>query len=49
MYSNAGIKEVILCDDNRKDVEEIKKDYLKNMKISYVKNMSEVIELALES
>jgi ATP-dependent Lon protease len=47
--NRAGIKEVILCDDNRKDVEEIKKDYLKNMKISYVKNMSDVIELALES
>ena len=46
--NRAGIKEVILCDANRKDVEEIKKDYLKNMKISYVKNMSEVIELALE-
>ena len=46
--NRAGIKEVILCDANRKDVEEIKKDYIKNMKVSYVKTMSEVIELALE-
>ncbi|MFC6266940.1 endopeptidase La [Frigoriflavimonas asaccharolytica] len=46
--NRAGIKEVILCDANRKDVEEIKKDYIKNMKVSYVKTMSEVIALALE-
>ena len=46
--NRAGIKEVILCGANRKDVEEIKKDYIKNMKVSYVKTMSEVIELALE-
>ena len=46
--NRAGIKEIILCADNRKDVEEIKKDYIKNMKISYVKTMSEVINLALE-
>lgn len=47
--SRAGITEVILCEANRKDVEEIKKNYLKNIKISYVKTMSEVVELALES
>lgn len=46
--SRAGIKEVILCEANRKDVEEIKKDYLKNIKISYVTKMSEVIDLAIE-
>lgn len=44
--SRAGIKEIILCEANRKDVEEIKKDYLKNLKISYVSRMSEVIDLA---
>ena len=46
--ARAGIKEIILCEANRKDVEEIKKDYLKNLKINYVNRMSEVIELALE-
>lgn len=46
--NRAGIKEVILCEANRKDVEEIKKDYLKNLKVSYVNRMSDVIEIALE-
>ena len=46
--TRAGIKDIILCDANRKDVEEIKKDYLKNLNIHYVKRMSEVIELALD-
>ena len=43
----AGIKEILLCEDNRRDVEQIKKEYLKDLKISYVKNMLEVIDLAL--
>ena len=46
--NRAGIKEVILCEANRKDVEEIKKDYLNNLTINYIERMSEVIELALE-
>ena len=46
--TRAGIKEVILCDANRMDVEKIKKDYLKNLKISYVNRMSDVIDLAIE-
>lgn len=46
--ARAGIKEIILCDANRKDVEEIKKDYLKTLHINYVSRMSEVIDLALE-
>lgn len=46
--TRAGIKEVILCEANRKDVNEIKQDYLKKLKISYVNRMSEVIEIALE-
>ena len=47
--ARAGIKEIILCEANRKDVEEIKKDYLKTLKINYVQRMSEVIDLAIES
>lgn len=46
--TRAGIKEVILCEANRKDVEEIKQDYLKNLKVHYVNRMEEVIDLALE-
>ncbi|WP_090081250.1 endopeptidase La [Halpernia frigidisoli] len=46
--NRAGIVEIILCEANRKDVEEIKKDYLKNLKINYIERMSEVIDLALE-
>jgi ATP-dependent Lon protease len=46
--TRAGIKEVILCEANRKDVEEIKKDYLKNLKVHYVSRMEEVIDIALE-
>ncbi len=43
----AGIKEVILCEDNRKDVEYIKADYLKGLTFNYVKHMEEVLKLAL--
>ena len=45
--TRAGVKQVILCEDNRKDVEEINKDYLKNLKIHYVTHMEEVIKLAI--
>lgn len=44
----SGVKEVILCQENRKDVEEIKGDYFNHLKIHYVKEMAEVINLALE-
>ena len=43
----ANIKEIILCKDNRKDIEEIKADYIKNLNFHYVENMSEVINAAL--
>ncbi len=43
----ANIKELILCKDNRKDVEEIKQSYLKGLKFHYVAEMKDVIELAL--
>ena len=46
--NRAGVKEVILCEDNRKDVEEIKQDYLKGMKIRYVKHMKDVIKHAIQ-
>jgi ATP-dependent Lon protease len=43
----AQIKEIILCEKNRKDVEEIKADYLKGLTFHYVKKMDEVLEIAL--
>jgi ATP-dependent Lon protease len=43
----ANIKEIILCADNRKDVEDIKPEYLKGLKFHYVTDMMEVIDLAL--
>lgn len=46
--TRAGIREIILCDANRKDVEEIRKDYLKSLKVHYVNRMGEVIDLAIE-
>lgn len=45
--TRAGVKQVILCEANRKDVEEINKNYLKNLKIHYVTHMEEVIKLAI--
>lgn len=43
----AGIKEIILCAQNRKDVEEINKAYIKGLTFHYVSEMKEVLELAL--
>ncbi len=43
----AKIKEIILCEENRKDVLEIKEAYLKGLKFHYVKEMHEVIEIAV--
>jgi len=43
----ANIKEIILCKANKKDVLEIKEDYVKDLKFHYVTTMSEVIHLAL--
>jgi ATP-dependent Lon protease len=43
----AGIKEVILCADNKKDVDDIKPDYLKGLSFHYVSQMEEVLQYAL--
>ena len=44
----AGMKEIILCERNAKDVEQINKAYIKNMRFHYVKTMDEVVALALQ-
>ncbi len=43
----ANIKEIILCNDNRKDILEIKESYLKGLTFHYVTDMKQVIEIAL--
>ncbi|PWK29060.1 ATP-dependent Lon protease [Arcicella aurantiaca] len=43
----AGIKEVILCYKNRKDVEEITPSYISDVKFHYVDYVDEVLEIAL--
>ena len=44
----AGLKEVILCWQNEKDVQEINPEYIKGIKLHYVKTMNQVLELALQ-
>ncbi|HEY0262511.1 MAG TPA: S16 family serine protease, partial [Chitinophagales bacterium] len=44
----AGIKEIILSERNRKNIEAIEPLYIKNLKVHYVKTMDEVLELALQ-
>ena len=43
----SGIKEIILCSRNRKDIEEIDKVYIRNIKIHYVDHVDEVLGIAL--
>ncbi|MDX5325672.1 MAG: endopeptidase La [Bacteroidota bacterium] len=43
----ANIKDIILCENNRKDIEEIEPDYLKGLDFHYVRKMEEVLDLAL--
>jgi len=41
------IKEIILCESNRKDIEEINANYLKGLQFHFVKEMHEVLALAI--
>ncbi|OUR91049.1 endopeptidase La [Flavobacteriales bacterium 34_180_T64] len=43
----ARIKEILLCAENKRDIEEIKPEYLKGLKFHYVTDMSDVLKLAL--
>ena len=43
----AGIKDIILCTENRKDIEEIQPLYLKGLTFHYVSDIKEVLDLAL--
>src|SRR6476661_7660017 len=44
----AGLREIILCSQNERDVQEINPDYIKGVRFHYVKTMSQVIDLALQ-
>ena len=43
----AGITEIILSEDNRRQLEEINKEYLEGLNFIYVKNIMEVLGAAL--
>lgn len=42
-----GIKTIILCEENRKDIEEIKEEYVRGLSFVYVTDIKEVIDTAL--
>ena len=44
----AGIKELILSEDNRKDISEIKAEYIDGLTFHYVRTNEDVLRLALE-
>ncbi|MRT91537.1 endopeptidase La [Ancylomarina sp. 16SWW S1-10-2] len=43
----AGIKEIILCHENERDIDEIKPIYLKGLKFHYVEDVMDVLDIAL--
>lgn len=43
----AGIKDIILCKENKKNIEEIPAMYLKGLSFHYVENVKEVLQFAL--
>ena len=44
----AGITDIVLCADNRKDIEDIKPSYLENLTFHYVRTVADVLEIALQ-
>ncbi len=43
----AGLKEIIMCWQNEKDIEEIDSNFIKGLKFHYVKTMQQVLDIAL--
>lgn len=43
----AGMREVVLCWQNEKDVQEINSDFIRGMKFHFVKTMQQVLDIAL--
>lgn len=44
----AGITDIVLCTDNRKDIEDIRPIYLEGLTFHYVKNIDEVFDIAIK-
>ncbi|HXL57659.1 MAG TPA: S16 family serine protease, partial [Chitinophagaceae bacterium] len=44
----AGLKELILCWQNEKDVKEIDSNFIKGLTFYYVKTMQQVLDIALQ-
>jgi ATP-dependent Lon protease len=43
----ANIKELILCHENKSDIDEIKPEYIEGLTFHYVKEMSDVLKIAI--
>jgi ATP-dependent Lon protease len=43
----AGIREIIISESNRKDVEEINEKYIRGLKFTYVETIMDVLEHSL--
>ena len=43
----AGLKEIVLCSQNEKDIQEIDSGFIKGLKFHYVKTMQQVLDIAL--
>ena len=43
----AGLKEIVLCWQNERDIQEINPDFIKGIEFHFVKNMKEVLEISL--
>ncbi len=43
----ANIETIVMCEDNRRDVEEIEPSYLKGLHFEYVRSMDQVLDFAL--
>ena len=43
----SGLKEIVMCWQNEKDVQEIDSDFIKGIEFHYVKNMQQVLDIAL--
>jgi len=44
----AGITDIILCEDNRRDIDDIESEYLQGLKFHYITTMGEALPLAFE-
>tara|TARA_B100001173_G_C16022713_1_gene562779 strand:+ start:93 stop:2543 length:2451 start_codon:yes stop_codon:yes gene_type:complete len=45
----SNIKEIILCEDNRKDIDQINQKYLKGLRFHYVMEMKDVLDISILS